>query len=315
MGKILVTGAAGFIGFHTAIRLKNVVGLDNFNSYYDPKLKEDRAKILKEQGIEVRVGDVADKVLLEEMVKTYQVDVIIHLAAQAGVRYSLVNPESYIKSNIDGFLSVLETVKKFPHIKLIYASSSSVYGLNEKTPYSISDPTDKQASLYGVTKKANELMAETYHHLYKIDVTGLRFFTVYGPWGRPDMAYFFFVDKILKGETIDLFNFGMCERDFTYIDDIVDGIEAALKLSPGSRLYNLGNHQPVPLLKFVETLEKHLGKKAQVELKPLAPGDVVKTFADITQSEKDLGFKPKIGIDEGLKKFVEWHKSYFPNNH
>lgn len=314
MGKILVTGAAGFIGFHTSLRLQNVVGLDNLNDYYDPELKKARVKILNDNGIEVKVGNVADLTFLSDIVKKYQVEAIVHLAAQAGVRYSLINPQSYIESNINGFLSVLEVVRANPHIKLVYASSSSVYGQNEKVPYSIHDPTDSQASLYGVTKKSNELMAATYHHLYKIDATGLRFFTVYGPWGRPDMAYFSFTEKILKGETIELYNFGNCERDFTYIDDIVDGIQASLKLKPGLRIYNLGNHKPVKLLDFVAILENHLGKKANTILKPLQPGDVVKTYADITESEKDLGFTPKTHIDEGLKKFVEWHKSYFPNN-
>ncbi|MFN4173487.1 MAG: NAD-dependent epimerase/dehydratase family protein, partial [Parachlamydiaceae bacterium] len=228
MADYLITGAAGFIGFHTARNLKNGIGLDNFNDYYNPRLKRDRAEILKKEGFEVIEGDVCDQALLEKIIKEHKPKAIVHLAAQAGVRYSLKNPKSYLKSNIDGFLSILEIVRNNPHIKLIYASSSSVYGRNEKTPYAVSDRTDKQASLYGVTKKTNELMAETYHHLFGIHVCGLRFFTVYGPFGRPDMAYYSFSEAIRYGKEIELFNFGDCERDFTYIDDIVDGIISSL---------------------------------------------------------------------------------------
>lgn len=312
MAEYLITGAAGFIGFHTARKLKNGIGIDNFNDYYDPRLKRDRAAILKKEGFEVVEGDVCDDALLDRIIEQHKPKAIIHLAAQAGVRYSLKNPKSYLKSNIDGFLSVLEAVRRNPGIKLIYASSSSVYGRNEKIPYSVSDRTDKQASLYGVTKKANELMADTYHHLFGIHVCGLRFFTVYGPWGRPDMAYSTFSDAIRSGKEIELFNFGECERDFTYIEDIVEGIAASLEVE-GSNVFNLGNNTPVKLTEFVSILEKLWGKKAVVNLKPLQKGDVVKTFADIKESRKKIGFSPKTSLEEGLKKYVDWHKDYFKN--
>lgn len=314
MTKILVTGAAGFIGFHTAMHLKDVVGIDNFNNYYSPKLKRDRAKELAKANIAVIEGDINDRELLKKIINEHKITTIVHLAAQAGVRYSIEHPESYLKANVEGFLNILEVLRLFPKIKLIYASSSSVYGLNQKTPYSETDVTDQQASLYGVTKKMNELMARNYHHLYGLNVVGLRFFTVYGPWGRPDMAYFSFSEAINKGQKINLYNFGNCERDFTYIDDIVKGIVAAIEKGKAAQIYNLGNHQPVKLLEFVGILEKLWEKKAITELKPLAPGDVEKTYADIDLSSKELGFKPTTSLEEGLKKFVEWHKSYFSNN-
>ena len=314
MADYLITGAAGFIGFHTARKLKNGIGIDNFNDYYDPQLKRDRAAILKKEGFEVIEGDINDKALLERLIVEHRPKAIIHLAAQAGVRYSLQNPMSYLKSNIDGFLTILELVRQHPSIKLVYASSSSVYGRNEKTPYSVLDRTDKQASLYGVTKKTNELMADAYHHLFGINVCGLRFFTVYGPWGRPDMAYFTFSDAIRKGKEIELYNFGECVRDFTYIDDIVDGIIASMEVE-GSNVFNLGNHEPVKLTEFVNTLEKLWDKKAKISLKPLQKGDVIKTFADIEESRKRIGFSPKTSLEEGLKKYVDWHKDYFKNIH
>jgi UDP-glucuronate 4-epimerase len=311
--KILITGAAGFIGHHTAKALKGtpVIGVDNYDPYYSVDLKKRRAE---ESGIEIIQGDIADTSFLTRLIESHNVKAIIHLAAQAGVRYSLVNPEAYIQSNIQGFLSVLEAVRQHPRIKLVYASSSSVYGLNEKTPYSVKDRTDRQASLYGVTKKSNELMAGAYHHLFGLDVTGLRFFTVYGPWGRPDMAYYSFTKKIIEGEEIELFNYGECLRDFTYIDDIVEGILAALKLEKGCHIFNLGNHKPVKLSYFVSVLEGLIGKRAKVKLSPMAQGDVTATFADIEESREKLGFKPKVSIEEGLSNFAAWYKDFYQIN-
>ncbi|MCB1114311.1 MAG: GDP-mannose 4,6-dehydratase [Chlamydiia bacterium] len=310
--RILVTGAAGFIGYHTALALKDhhVVGYDNFDPYYSVELKKERARRLKEAGIEVINADINDKHTLFQLMEKERFTHIIHLAAQAGVRYSLKAPEAYIRSNIDGFLSVLELVRKYPETKLVYASSSSVYGLNEKIPYSIHDRTDSQASLYGVTKKSNELMAQTYHHLFDADCVGLRFFTVYGPWGRPDMAYFSFSQAIMEGKAIELYNFGNCMRDFTYIDDIVAGILGALDLDRGNRVFNLGNHEPVTLMEFVETLEVVIGKKAEKRLLPMQPGDVTQTFADIKESSEALNFYPKTSLKEGLSHFVKWGKEY-----
>lgn len=316
--SIFITGIAGFIGFHAARALTqqghSVVGVDNFNDYYNPRLKEKRAAILEEEGIEIRKGDVADFAFLEDAVKAQPISHILHLAAQAGVRHSLKDPRSYIHSNIDGFLSVLEAVRFNPSIKLCYASSSSVYGLNEKIPYAVEDRCDRQASLYGVTKKTNELMATAYHHLFGITAIGLRFFTVYGPWGRPDMAYFHFTESILRGKEIELYHEGECMRDFTYIDDIVEGILSALQME-GSKVYNLGNNKPVKVDHFVQVLEKLLGKKAKIKMLPLQKGDVVATWADIEESERELHFHPRHSLEEGLKKFVEWYKEDYQNIH
>ncbi len=313
--KVLVTGAAGFIGFHTCIALKQrggfVIGLDNYNDYYIPQLKYDRAAYLARKGIEVVKGDINDKAMLAEIIKKHGITHIIHLAAQAGVRYSLSNPEAYVKANLEGFLSVLELCRANPHIPLVYASSSSVYGLNDKIPFSEQDRTDRQASLYGVTKKSNELMAQTYHHLFGISVCGLRFFTVYGPWGRPDMAYFSFVKAILAGESIDLFNHGQLQRDFTYIDDIVAGILAALDKSFACEVFNLGNHKSVELKRFVQVIEESLGQKAKINSVPMQSGDVLKTYADIAHSRQLLGFNPQTSLEEGIPKFVEWYKEYY----
>ena len=311
--NILVTGAAGFIGYHTALALKGhtVIGLDNFDPYYSVKLKRLRAQKLAKEGICLVEGDILDKKRLLELIEKHKITHIIHLAAQAGVRHSLKHPEDYIKANVEGFLSVLEAVRVHPEIKLIYASSSSVYGLNKKTPYSTDDRVDRPASLYGATKRMNELMAESYHHLFGLDLVGLRFFTVYGPWGRPDMAYFLFTQAIMEGREIDLFNFGACERDFTYIDDIVSGIKGCLTLPRGLSIYNLGNHKPVKLVHFVETLEKLLGKKVEKRLLPLQAGDVVATWADIGPSINDLGYHPKTSIEEGLAHFVKWYKDFY----
>lgn len=313
--RILVTGAAGFIGFHLCRYLCErgdaVIGLDNFNDYYDPKIKFDRTENLKELNIEIIKGDILDADLLEKLVIKNKITHLVHLAAQAGVRYSLVNPSAYVKANIDGFLNILELCRKHPEIYLTYASSSSVYGTNTKTPFSVDDKTDHQASFYGVTKKTNELMAHAYHHLYKIRLTGLRFFTVYGPWGRPDMAYFSFTKAILENRPIDVYNFGKMSRDFTYVDDIVSGIAAAVDLESSYEIFNLGNNQPEPLSFLIESIENALGKKSQQRQLPMQSGDVEATYADIEHSAKKLGFAPKTSLKEGIGKFVEWYQGYF----
>lgn len=313
--KILMTGAAGFIGFHLCKHLLSrgdaVLGLDNFNDYYSPDLKRARAKILAQNGIEIIEGDICHPFLLNELIAKHQITHLVHLAAQAGVRYSLVNPQAYIKSNIEGFLNILETCRHHPHVKLTYASSSSVYGTNDKIPFSIDDKTDHQASLYGVTKKTNELMASTYHHLYGISSVGLRFFTVYGPWGRPDMAYFSFTKAILEGRPIEIYNHGKMMRDFTFIDDIIQGTTAAIDLDAKCEIFNLGNHQPEELHTFIEIIEDSLGKKAKKINLPMQPGDVQKTYADISYSQSQLGFTPKISLKEGIPQFVEWYLNYF----
>ena len=312
--NILVTGAAGFIGFHLSSALHargdKVVGYDNFNDYYNPLLKRDRCKELVRQGIYVEEGDISDIESLARIVRENEITDIVHLAAQAGVRYSLNNPHAYIQANITGFLNVLEICKKNPRIKLTYASSSSVYGLNKKIPFSTEDRTDQQASLYGVTKKTNELMAQTYHHLFGISMTGLRFFTVYGPWGRPDMAYFSFTQAIVEGRPIEIYNQGNMLRDFTYIDDIISGTIAAIDLRSGCEVYNLGSHSPEKLLDFIHLIEQELGKEAKKIFLPMQAGDVVSTYADIETSAEILGFKPKTTLREGIKKFVDWYKNY-----
>jgi len=316
--RILITGAAGFIGYHLSRQLhqlgNHVIGIDNFNSYYDPILKRRRAKELATLNISVTDGNICDRELLHELTVKNDITHFVHLGAQAGVRYSLVNPEAYIESNITGFLNVLETCRRRPDMKLIYASSSSVYGTNTKVPFSIQDRTDHQASLYGVTKKTNELMAQSYHHLFGISVTGLRFFTVYGPWGRPDMAYYSFTKAIIEGKPIDVYNYGNMKRDFTYIDDIVDGIVAAIDLGAPCELFNLGNNKSEPLSQLIETLEEAIGKKAILNHMPMQAGDVEKTYADITYSEEKLGFSPKTSLKQGIPQFVDWYKNYTPCN-
>jgi UDP-glucuronate 4-epimerase len=309
--RVWITGAAGFIGYHAAKALlaegHEVLGLDNFNDYYEVSLKRWRQELL---GAEIIEADILDRDRWEGRVKSFKPTHVLHLAAQAGVRYSLVNPQAYVRSNIDGFLVVLEWMRNHPDTKLVYASSSSVYGLNAQLPYSIKDRTDHQASFYGVTKKSNELMAAAYSHLYGFSTVGLRFFTVYGPFGRPDMALFGFTDKILKGEPIDLYNFGEMQRDFTYIDDIVAGTLAALDYQGKTEVFNLGNHAPVSLKRFVEVLEGALGKKAECRLMPLQPGDVLATYADITESRAELGFHPRVSLEQGVPRFVEWYGMY-----
>jgi UDP-glucuronate 4-epimerase len=331
---ILVTGAAGFIGMHLSKRLLEqgyeVVGIDNLNDYYDPQLKEDRLLQLKkyERFTFVKL-DLVDREGILKLFQKYSFPYVIHLAAQAGVRYSLQNPHAYIDSNLVGFVNMMEACRHYPVKHFIYASSSSVYGANTKMPFSTSDNVDHPVSLYAATKKANELMAHTYSHLYGIPTTGLRFFTVYGPWGRPDMAYFSFAKNILKGKPIKVFNHGNMRRDFTYIDDIVEGMVRLLDKPPVSnpnwdrmspdpsssyapyKIYNIGNNQPVKLLDFIKTLESLLGVKAKMEFLPMQPGDVEATYADIDDLQKAVGFHPSTSIEDGLRKFVEWYRSYY----
>ena len=304
--NIFITGIAGFIGFHLARHLHNtgnvVTGCDNFNDYYSPQLKKDRTEILEKLGISVMHADIQDLKTVPSHTTHF-----VHLAAQAGVRYSKTNPQIYCDTNLNGFLQILELIRHHPHIPLIYASSSSVYGLNEKIPFAETDMTDRPASLYGATKKANELMAHSYHHLYGISVTGLRFFTVYGPWGRPDMAYYSFADAILQGTPIQIYNHGKMKRDFTYVDDIVLGITSALDKSLPCEIFNLGNNKPEDVLTLVHLLEKKLGKKAHIELLPHTPSEVPITYADISKSQKILDFQPQISLDQGLDHFLEWY--------
>ena len=324
--KYLVTGAAGFIGYYLSKRLLNngivVVGVDNLNDYYDVSLKETRLNDLKTySNFKFIKADISDNDAVLSLFKTESFDVVINLAAQAGVRYSITNPDVYIQSNIVGFFNVLEACRKYPVKHLLYASSSSVYGNQQKTPFSVSDDVSKPISLYAATKKSNELMAFTYSHLYKIPTTGLRFFTVYGPFGRPDMAYFGFTNKMIKGETIQVFNNGDLKRDFTYVDDIVTGIEKLIDIPPlgdaPAEVYNIGNNQPEDLLRFIEVLETCLiregviSEPAKKEFLPMQAGDVYQTFADVTPLQNKIGFKPSTSIEEGLSKFAKWYKKFY----
>jgi UDP-glucuronate 4-epimerase len=317
---ILITGVAGFIGFHTAhtyvAQGYHVVGIDNLNSYYDPQLKKDRLKILAEhKNFVFDQIDIQDRTALEIIFKTYKPSLVIHLAAQAGVRYSIENPQAYIDSNITGFLNILEMARAYPVEHMVYASSSSVYGGNTKLPFSIDDRVDNPISLYAATKKSNELMAHTYAHLFHIPLTGLRFFTVYGPWGRPDMAYFKFAKAIVNGDPIDVYNNGDMSRDFTYIDDIVNGIVGVVaKLPtcvPSCAVYNIGHHSPEPLLKLIECLEHEFGKTATKNFMPMQAGDVKSTYADIEALTKLTGFKPTTNLETGIHKFATWYKEYY----
>ena len=330
----LVTGAAGFIGFHLSRRLLDegchVIGLDNLNDYYDVNLKKARLAFLeKYQGFTFVFANLEDRKAVETLFLGQKIDIVIHLAAQAGVRYSLENPHVYVSSNVVGFLNVLEACRQHAVEHLVYASSSSVYGANRNMPFSTDDNVDHPISLYAATKKSNELMAHVYSHLYNLPTTGLRFFTVYGPWGRPDMALFLFTKAILNDEPIRVFNHGKMERDFTYIDDIVEGLVRVIPNPPEPdfcfnkhgqmsdstsapyKVYNMGNNQPVQLMEFIETLEKHLGKRAKKEFLPLQPGDVPKTYADVDDLARDVGFEPHTSIDEGIRRFVEWYRLFY----
>lgn len=318
MKRILITGAAGFIGFHLALHLHKrgdfVVGLDNFNAYYDLTLKSERQKVLQKLPVHIARADIRDQDLVKELIEKNEITHVVHLAAQAGVRHSLSAPDDYVAANLQGFVSILESCRAFPHVKLVYASSSSVYGLNKKIPFAVEDPTDQPANLYGATKKANEVMAHAYHHLYGLSVTALRYFTVYGPWGRPDMAYYRFTRQICEGEPIHVFNHGLMKRDFTYIDDIVAGTAAAIDLGAGCEIFNLGNHRPISLMYLIQLLEEGLGKKAIRHMLPMQPGEVVETYADIEKSERILQFHPSISLETGILKFLEWYKSYTEMN-
>lgn len=320
MENILVTGAAGFIGFHLSKRMldegKKVIGFDNMNPYYDVRLKKSRLNILKEYDNFIFIkGDLADKEAVNRIFEQYRPEIVVNLAAQAGVRYSIENPDAYIESNIIGFFNILEACRYHKPKHLIYASSSSVYGANKKVPFSTEDKTDQPVSLYAATKKSNELLAYAYCKLYSIPSTGLRFFTVYGPYGRPDMAYYSFTEKIIKGEPIKVFNNGDMYRDFTYIDDIVEGIFRLLTFIPKEdennvqhKVYNIGNNHPEKLMDFIEILEECIGEKAVKEYYPMQPGDVYQTFADVEDLMEDVGFKPATGMKDGIEKFVNWAK-------
>ncbi|MER2009550.1 MAG: NAD-dependent epimerase [Psychrobacillus sp.] len=332
--KILVTGSAGFIGFHVSKKLlemnHEIIGIDNLNSYYESKLKIDRNKILNGLSyFTFKQVDISNKNDLEMIFSNYKPEIVINLAAQAGVRYSIENPYAYLDSNLTGFLNILEACRNYPVKHLLYASSSSVYGGNKVAPFSTNHNVDHPVSLYAATKKSNELMAHTYSHLYGIPTTGLRFFTVYGPWGRPDMAYFSFTKDIIEGNPIKVFNHGKMERDFTYIDDIVEGIVKLIPRAPEPnpewdestdelgasfapyRVYNIGNNQPVQLMKFINVLEEKIGKEANKQYMEMQPGDVLRTYADVSQLERDIDFKPGTSIEEGIGKFVDWYKEYY----
>lgn len=309
--RVFITGMAGFIGFHVANELLKegvpILGIDNFNDYYDVQLKKKRAKQLPE-GCCLK-GDLNDVQFLKKTIEDFKPTHLLHLAAQAGVRYSLVNPHAYVAANITGFLNILEILKEKPEIKLVFASSSSVYGHNKKIPFEEDDRAEDQANFYGVTKKCGELMAKTYHHLYGIKAIGLRFFTVYGPWGRPDMAYFMFTEKILRGEPIVVLGPEQM-RDFTYIDDIVQGVLGSLKADFAFEIFNLGNHRPCALMRFISIIEESVGKKAILDISTRQKGDIAETYAGIDKAKKHLGFEPKTNLEEGIPIFVDWYKHY-----
>ncbi len=316
MKTYLVTGVAGFIGFHVSRALlergDRVIGLDNVNDYYDVSLKHDRLSILQDQEqFTFYKEDLTNLKELEKIFADTSIQLVCNMAAQAGVRYSLVNPFAYQKSNLEGFLNLIHLAKQAGVENFVYASSSSVYGGNKKVPFSVKDPVDHPLSLYAATKKANELTAHTYSHLYGLPCTGLRLFTVYGPWGRPDMALFIFTKAILGGQAIEVYNYGQMKRDFTYIDDIVKGVLASLDRPVPYAIYNLGNSRTVDLLYFIECIEKALRKEAEKRMLPMQPGDVAETYADISESQRDLGFQPTIKIEEGIGHFIRWYRSYY----
>jgi UDP-glucuronate 4-epimerase len=334
MNKVLVTGAAGFIGFHLSQQLlargDEVIGLDNLNNYYDVSLKKDRlAQLQGKSGFSFYNLDLADREGMTQLFAEAGFDLVAHMAAQAGVRYSLKNPYAYVDSNLVGFINVLEGCRHSKVKHLVFASSSSVYGANTKTPFSVHDNVDHPLSLYAATKKANELMAHTYSHLYRLPTTGLRFFTVYGPWGRPDMALFLFTKAIIAGQPIEVFNAGKMQRDFTYIDDIVEGVIRVLDKIPEPsitwsgdapdpassnapyKIYNIGNNQPIELMRFIKVLEDCLGRKAEKNILPLQAGDVPVTYADVDDLVKDVGFKPSTTIEVGIERFIAWYRSYY----
>ena len=332
--RVLVTGAAGFIGSALSARLlargDQVLGFDNLNDYYDPTLKQARlARLSPQPGFSFVKASLEDRAALESAFSAFKPQRVVNVAAQAGVRYSLENPHAYIDSNIVGFTNILEVCRHGGVEHLVYASSSLVYGANRKLPFSVQDPVDHPVSLYAATKKANELMAHTYSHLFALPTTGLRFFTVYGPWGRPDMALFLFTRKILAGEPIEVFNHGKHTRDFTYIDDIVEGVMRTLDRVPAGdpaydplhptpasssapyRVYNIGNNQPVALSRYIEVIEDCIGRKATKNLLPMQPGDVPDTFADVTELTRDTGYTPATSVEDGIARFVDWYRSYF----
>ena len=334
MKKILVTGAAGFIGYHLSKKLladgREVVGLDNLNDYYDPQLKKDRLAQLKEfSGFVHSPLEMADRQAMPDLFEEHRFDAVVNLAAQAGVRYSLINPHSYVDTNIVGFVNILEGCRHTGVKHLVFASSSSVYGANTNMPFSVHNNVDHPVSLYAASKKSNELMAHTYSHLFGLASTGLRFFTVYGPWGRPDMALFLFTKAILEGRPIDVFNNGNMERDFTYIDDIVEGVYRIIDRVPTAnpewsgdepdtatsycpwRIYNIGNNNKEKLMRYIEVLEECLGKTAEKNFLPMQDGDVPATYANVDDLVKDIGFKPSTSIEDGIKKFVEWYREYY----
>jgi UDP-glucuronate 4-epimerase len=331
--QVLVTGVAGFIGYHLAQRLLTqgvqVYGIDNLNDYYDVNLKKDRlAQLQPQAGFTFQLLDLAERDRLLELFQAHKFDYVVNLAAQAGVRYSLENPFAYADSNLSGFVNLLEGCRRGQIKHLVFASSSSVYGANVKVPFAVSDRVDHPISLYAATKKANELIAHVYSHLYNLPITGLRFFTVYGSWGRPDMAYFKFVKAINEGKPIDVYNFGKMKRDFTYIDDVIEGVVRVMYQHPQVdcsensnnsaatpqtpyKIYNIGNNNPVELMTFIKVIEEALGKTAQTNLLPMQPGDVPCTYADVDDLIKDVGFKPTTPIQEGIQRFVAWYKEYY----
>lgn len=329
---VLVTGVAGFIGFHLARRLlregHHVVGIDEVNDYYDPHLKESRLYVLTHPNFKLYRDSLENKMAVTRVFEKRSPDIVVNLAAQAGVRYSLENPDAYIQSNIVGFLNILEACRNFPVEQLIYASSSSVYGSNQKMPFAEKHPVDHPLSLYAASKKANELMAHTYSHLFGLKTTGLRFFSVYGPWGRPDMALYKFTEAIMKGEAIDVYNYGQMARDFTYVDDVIESIVRLMDIQPLAddefdyhdplpdrsdvpfRVYNVGNHSPVQLMDFIRIIEKKIGKRAIVNELPLQPGDVPESFADSSELYEAIDFQPRTPIEQGVHEFIDWYIAY-----